>query len=307
VKLTRFYALVFFPVLTFLVALTATTTARAQSPTRAPAAPAPEPQSVYADQFDPETASEDAGGNTGGVNFDMTFRYLTDYVYRGVDHSEDGGNEDAANYQFDTALSFDLGKAPHPYLGVFTNVYNSDPLSRFQEIRPFVGAVWTIRPLVMEAGHNTYLYPERDDQNTSEFYVRFSLDDSYWFKTEKPLFSPYLFGAYDYDTYRGWYIEMGVEHVIEIEDTGIGLRFFSDIAYVTTNQLYATEVNGADTGWQHYDVGMVASLNLNTATRLATRYGSWSIEGYLIYTDGIANELKADTQIWGGAGLRFRY
>src|SRR5205814_5891036 len=144
-----------------------------------------------------------------------------DYIFRGLDRS-DGvglslnptvppvddakkfGNEDAPNLQFDAKLSFDLGKLPHPYIGLFTNVYNSDPISRFQEVRPIFGAEWTIRPLILEGGHQTFLFPEREDINTSEIFGRITLDDSYFFRTDHPLFSPYVFAAYDYDRYNGW-------------------------------------------------------------------------------------------------------
>src|SRR4051812_39952440 len=33
----------------------------------------------------------DAGVNEGGVNFDLNVRYLTDYVFRGIDRSESNG------------------------------------------------------------------------------------------------------------------------------------------------------------------------------------------------------------------------
>jgi hypothetical protein len=263
--------------------------------------------SIYATPSDPAYTPEASVGNTGGVNLDLTFRYLTDYVYRGVDHNELGGKEDAPNAQFDGALSFDLGKAPHPYLGVFMNIYNDDPISRFQEVRPYFGADWTIRPLTIEAGHNTYLLPEREHQNSAEFYVRFTLDDSYWFKTENPVFSPYIYGAYDYDRYEGWYFETGIQHVFVVPDTGLDIRTYADVAYVTTNQLYATTLGGEDSGFQHYDLGVTIRYNLNNATMLPSRYGTWSVEGYVIYTDGISRDLRADTQLWGGMGLRFRY
>src|SRR5438874_7818347 len=129
-----------------------------------------QPESVYAP---PEPPTEEQGINQGAVHVDLSVRYMTDYIFRGLDRS-DGvglslnptvppvddaktfGNEDAPNLQFDAKLSFDLGKLPHPYIGLFTNVYNSDPISRFQEVRPIFGAEWTIRPLILEGGHQTF-------------------------------------------------------------------------------------------------------------------------------------------------------
>jgi hypothetical protein len=267
----------------------------------------PPPPSVYLQPSDPAYPTGAELGNQGGVHLDFVFRYLTDYVYRGVDFSETGGGEDAPNFQFDTKVQFDLGKAPHPYLGIFANVYNSDPVSRFQEVRPFFGAEWEIRPLTIDAGLNTYIFPEREDLNTSEFFVEFRFDDSYWLKTDRPVLSPYVYGAYDYEEYLGWYFEAGVEHELVIEDTPLSFTFFADAAYVANHQFYATTTDGNDSGFQHYDVGMTVRYNLNAATSIPPRYGNWMIEGYLTYTDGIDDELLADTQLWGGAGLRFRY
>jgi hypothetical protein len=284
-----------------LAAVASTGSALAQAPV------VPPPPSVYLQPSDPNYPTDSEMGNQGGVHLDFTFRYLTDYVYRGIDFSETGGREDAPNFQFDTKVEFDFGKAPHPYLGIFANVYNSDPVSRFQEVRPSFGANWEIRPLTLDAGVNTYIYPEREDLNTSEFYVSFQFDDSFWLKTERPVLSPYLYSAYDYEEYLGWYFEAGVEHEIPIEDLGLTFTFFADAAYVVNQQFYTVNSGDYDSGFQHYDVGMNVRYNLNAVTQLPPRYGTWMIEGYLVYTDGIEDDLLADSQLWGGAGLRFRY
>src|SRR3954449_8190795 len=92
-----------------------------------------EPDSVYAP---PSPPREEEGFNQGGVHLDLTVNYLTDYVYRGIERLEVPGHEDKPNLQFDGKMSFDLGKLPHPFVGTFVNVADSDPVSRFQEIRP---------------------------------------------------------------------------------------------------------------------------------------------------------------------------
>src|SRR5690349_13788015 len=116
--------------------------------------------SVYAP---PEPYVPNTGINEGGVEFNLDVSYFTDYVFRGVDEGEriantrasgdttgrpnaDPGHEDAANLQIDANMKFDLGKAPHPFVGVFVNTFNADPESRFQEIRPYLGIEWTLRP-----------------------------------------------------------------------------------------------------------------------------------------------------------------
>lgn len=263
-----------------------------------------EEDSVYAT---PPLPRDDLGTNQGGVNFSLDVMNTSDYVFRGIDRSEVGGTEDAPNIQFDSTLTFDLGKFPHPFIGVFVNVFNSDPISRFQEIRPYFGIDWTIRPIHLILGHVTYLFPERDETNSSEIFGKLTIDDSVLWGTEKPIFSPYLLAAYDYDLYNGWYFEFGISHDFVIEDTGLTITPTARVAYVTTYQLFAVDVDGDDSGFQHYDVGFTVEYSLNQLLSIPPRYGDWSLQGQCFYTDGISNELRADTQVWGGIGIGFRY
>jgi hypothetical protein len=263
----------------------------------------PDADSVYAPPVPP---SEEEGYNQGAVNLDLTVRYMTDYVYRGIDRSEVGGHEDAPNLQFDGRVSFDLGKLPHPYVGAFVNVYDSDPISRFQEVRPYFGVEWTLRPLILDIGHQNYIFPERDDLSTAEVYTKITFDDSWLFRTEKPILSPYVYAAYDYDLYNAWYFEAGVSHDFTIEDTGIVLTAVADVAYIRGYQLFLLEGDD-DTGFQHYDLGLIGRYSLNTLFNIPKRFGDFSVEGYIFYTDSIDDQLRADTQIWGGMGIRFQY
>jgi hypothetical protein len=265
-----------------------------------------EPESIYAP---PQPPREDEGVNEGGVHIDLTVRYMSDYVYRGIDFSEVGGAEDAPNLQVDGKVAWDLGKLPHPYIGVFVNVYDSDPISRFQEVRPSFGVDWPIKPLLLSAGNNTYIYPERDEMNTSEVYGRIELDDSFLFSSQRPMFSPYIYAAYDYDLYNGWYFEGGIRHDFVFEDTGFVLTALADVAYVMGEQQYLLHpaTSRDDVGFQHYDIGLIGAYSLNTLFNFSRRYGEFSIEGYLYYTDSIEHDLRADTQLWGGVGIHFRY
>ena len=281
-------------------------------------------ETVYDVEAPPD---EDEGFNAGGVNFDLTVRYLTDHVFRGIDRSEGTGNfrddegnpvvfdpdedfepgaEDAANLQVDARFKFDLGRAPSPFGGLFANVYNDDPINRFQEIRPYFGLEWMVRPLILAIGHTTYIFPEREDVNTAEVWASVTLDDSILFRSERPVLAPYVMAAFDYDLYDGFYIEAGIKHEIVVEDTPITLTFIADAAFVVGHPQF-TFADDEDTGFQHYDLGVVGRYNLNTLFNISRRYGTFHLEGYLWYTDGIDKDLLADTQLWGGAGIAFHY
>jgi hypothetical protein len=282
------------------------------------------PESVYDLEAPPVP---DQGVNEGGVNFDLTFRYLTDYVFRGIDRSEGNGGfnddhgrpivfdsnpnpkpgaEDAPNLQVDTRLQFDLGRLPSPFVGLFANVFNDDPINRFQEIRPYFGLEWRIRPFIVAGGHTNYIFPERDPANTAEVWASLTLDDSSLWHTDHPVLMPYVFAAYDYDLYDGTYIEAGLKHEMAIENTALTFTFVADVAYVLNDKQFTFD-HGQDTGFQHYDIGLIGRYNLNTALNISRRYGTFALEGYLYYTNGIDIDLIAETQIWGGIGLSFHY
>jgi Bacterial protein of unknown function (Gcw_chp) len=278
----------------------------------------PQPPSVYA-PVEPE--GEEDGTNKGGVDVDLNFRYLTDDVYRGVSHNRavyvnvpgqpTQGKLHASNFQTEGQLTFNLGKLPHPFVGVFSNVNDSDPLSRFQEIRPYFGFNYTIRPLIFDVGQNSYIYPERErfnpNPNTSEAYVRLTLDDSYFFLTPNPILSPYVYGAYDYQSNKGWYLEAGMKHDFIFEDFGVILSPYADVGYVSHFPQQFITISSQSSGFQHYDVGLVGTLSLNHALHLAPRYGQFSIEGFLTYTSKFSNPIFANTEVWGGVGLKYRY
>jgi hypothetical protein len=52
---------------------------------------------------------------------------------------------------------------------------------------------------------------------------------------------------------------------------------------------------------------MEVSYGLNGLLKIPARYGQFDVIGYLFYTDGMENDLRADTQIYGGVGVAFRY
>src|SRR5687768_15043909 len=159
----------------------------------------PTDTSVYAL---PTPGGPDEGANTGGVNIEMRVNYLGDYIYRGMDRTLFIGaatpgpaTNEKANFQFDGVLKWNLGKVPHPFIGIFANVLDQDPISTFQEVRPVFGAEWRVRPLIMTAGHNTYIFPDRSALNTGEVWGKIALDDSVLLRRDEPFLTPYIYAA----------------------------------------------------------------------------------------------------------------
>jgi len=263
----------------------------------------PEQESVYAP---PAPALAEEGTNEGAAHVDARVDYTTAYVYRGLHILKPPGGSDRPNLQFDDKLSFDLGKAPHPFVGFFLNVNDADPVSRFQELRPYFGADWEIKPFLLTFGNNNYIYPDRDAMNTAEAFGRILMNDSFLWKTEKPILSPYINGAYDFNKYNGFYFELGVSHDFVIEDTGITLTALAQVAYVIHFREFA-EPGFKGTGLQHYQVGLVGSYSLNALLNVPRRYGEWKWQAYVYYTDNIEDHLRGATRTWAGTGLAFSY
>lgn len=265
-----------------------------------PLEPAPQDDADDVDAF---------GRPLGGLHLDLSATYMTDYVFRGVERFDADRREDAANYQYDVRLSFDLGKLPHPYVDLFVNVGENDPVSSFQEVRPEVGFEWPVKPFVVSAGHTNYIFPDREALDTAEVFVKVAFDDSTVFHTERPLLNPYVYAAYDYDLYDGLYLQAGVRPTYRFERTGFSLTLDAHVAYVSgfRGLLASTNESLSENGFQHYQVGVIGNYELNTLLNIPDRYGKWSIAGYLYYTDGIDNELNANNQLWGGAGITLRY
>jgi hypothetical protein len=264
----------------------------------------------------PEPPTAANGTNLGGVHFDISTAYFNHYVYRGVDHSISAPNTagqthskaSTLNLEVDTKLEFDLGTLPHPFVGLFSDVYDDDPVSRFQEIRPYYGLDWTVKPFLIEGGGITYIYPDRETLNTAEAYGKFTMDDRILFHTDKPVLSPYIYTAYDYDKNNGWYTEAGITHDLALEDLGLTFTFQADVAYIIGFQqqfVYINELH--DTGFQHYDAGVKSTYSLNHLFNLSNRFGEFDLLGYFFYTGRLDSDLTANNVIWGGVGIGFKY
>jgi hypothetical protein len=262
------------------------------------------PDSVYAPPAPPRA---DTGLNEGGVHFGLDLSYLNRYLYRGIIRFKNVGGSSQLNLQLDGKLSFDLGTLPHPYVETFVNVDDGDSVSRFQEVRPSAGFDWNLKPLLLSAGYIDYLFPEREKTNdTQEGFAKLAFDDSTLFRTDRPMLTPYIYTAFDFGRYHGVYLEAGVNHDFPIEDTGLSFNLFADVAYVVNQALFRSDAI-TDTGFQHYDLGLVTTYSLNNLLNFSKRYGEFDLKGFLTYSNGIDNDLRGDSALWGGVGLAFKY
>ncbi len=264
------------------------------------------PESVYPPP-EPDMSSDTPRDLQTGFRFRLDATYLTDYVWRGIERFDAGRHEDEGNEQFNTKIGFDLGKLPHPYIGLFVNVAENDPISNFEEVRPEIGFDWPVRPLTISAGYTSYIFPDRSDSDTNEVFLRLALDDSSLFHAERPVFHPYILAAYDFDLYQGLYLEAGIDHTLPIENTGLVFIANAHAAYVNGHDLFAFNPEKTNSGFQHWQIGVTAKYTLNTLLNIPDRFGQISLNGYINYTDSIDDDLLAADQLWGGAGITLEF
>lgn len=262
-----------------------------------------QPDSIYP-PYEPPGPEE--GLNAGAVNFDFSVTYWTRYVFRGVDQGTIGRRPENS-LQFLGNAEFDLGKFPHPFLGLFVNVFNTDPVSRFEEVRPFAGLNWDLKPLTITAAYQDFIFPNRKALDTEEAWVRLELDDSRVWRTEKPVVSPYIYAAYDFDLYSGFYIEAGIHHDFEIQYTGLTITPSAAVAYVVHDNYFRLGGRTIDTGFQHYQLGVTLDYSLNQFLNIPQRYGRFHVTGSVYFDDAIDQHLRGDNRTFGGGGFGFDY
>jgi hypothetical protein len=269
---------------------------------------------VTQDPFSSEKAPEptnqwgDQRGNNGNAHVTLDFAYANRYVYRGVNQDAVSTHGNSLNLLFDGKLEFDLGQYPHPFVELFTNVYDADPQSRFQEVRPILGLDWDVKPFDIELAHISYIYPERESFNYPEIDLKVTLDDYLLFNTEKPVISPYVLAAYEYQKNEGWYLEFGIKHDFFFEEIGLTVTPKFDVGWISGLKQQFVFINEEkNTGWQHLEVGLEITYSLNVLLNVSKRFGEFDIKGYGFYDDKLNENATAFTGTWGGIGLGFKY
>lgn len=260
------------------------------------------PETVY---DNPPIRRPGEGFNDGAATLDLRVIYLTDYVFRGFEPVEPDTAEDAANVGVRAQLAFDLGRLPDPFVAIRTNTAEGDEISNFQVIRPVVGFTGSNDYGRIVLAHQSFTYPDRDRLDTSEIVLDVQLNDAELFGDEGVWLGPYAFVAYDYDAFEGIYAEVGIRRPLRPDAAGsFSIGYEAHVAYIDGLE---SLFGGDGEGFAHYQFGLRARYDLNELLNLSRRFGQWSLEGEVHYTDGLDDDLASETQVWGGGGIVFRY
>jgi len=93
-----------------------------------------------------------------------------------------------------------------------------------------------------------------------------------------------------------------------VGDSGLVVTVRGDFAYVAHDRYYFKAIRPTtDTGFQHYDVGVIVRYSLSRLLSIPQRFGEWQVKGLLYYSGPIDGEIRADSRVWGGVGLDFRF
>ena len=269
------------------------------------------PETVYSPPGGPAAATEPQGPR---LNWELTLGYASGYVYRGIDHSATIGDTPAiseeaggASFQFSGRLTLDSGGPWQAFVEVFSNYWDSDPTSTWQEVRPTVGLQWQSKLSSITMGATGYIYPNRAGDNTNEVFIRVDANDGAILEQEQPILNPYALIAYDLDASGGWYGELGVSHNWAIPGIGLTVTPVARLAYTyRLDEAFIFSTNRSGSGWQHADLGLQLSYQINTLLNLPESDGKWTLGAFIFQTEHLADATLGDSLTWGGINLTWK-
>src|SRR5687768_3714526 len=217
-------------------------------------------ESVY---VPPGVGDMQGGYNDGALTIEITARYMTDYIYRGLEVVEPPTHEDAVNFQLGAELRMDLGRLPDPFFRVLTNTAEGDDISNFQIIRPAVGLEWETEAFDLAVGSQSYTYPDRTDLDTAEVFVDLRFNDGVFYSEEEPILGPFILAVWDFDRCEGLYLDGGLRRTFNVADTNFRVTAARPVAFVHDFTLYSAAPENDGTGFSHYQIGLTREYRLN--------------------------------------------
>jgi hypothetical protein len=226
--------------------------------------------------------------------------WASDYVFRGVEPVEPGGREDVGHVP--VAGRLELDGAVRPWVGLVTDFADDNGFA-VQVVRPAAGVAWDVGAVEVDLWHESFLYPDVGEPNTNEVAARLTFVGDRE-ALAPPRLQPFALAAYDYDAHDGLYLELGTRLRLTPPESDLALHVEALAAYVHDHEYFAAD---DDTGWQRYDVSLLASYELNELLNLPQRRGTVTLDARLTYTGGLDDDLQADEQLHGGVGLRWAF
>jgi hypothetical protein len=325
----------------------------AQTPPPAPEATTYEPVLAPEGEPDPMYAEEDDFGaderaKAIALGFAVDYTFVSDYVWRGINATEfqgEGHERPCHQLRFGLEsdstdwLDVDLGTvgatAWFQWYGGFlaqTNGQSGDHLQQVDyslywkrnvpELGTHFELGWVYRtwPRVHDIAPDV----AGDEETTYEVYVKLTFDDSAFFGTEKPVFSPYIYYGLDYDLAdEGSWIELGVSHEFILADLepfssapmlnymkvtpsaslGIDHRYLDS----STLQKISTTARGTrSTKFANLLLGVAFDYDLTGAMGVSEEYGTLNAGAFVYFSDALREDILNDT-LYGGVRIGYSW
>ncbi len=256
------------------------------------------------------------------VSFSLDYTLVSDYIYRGGNLSEYvGEGRERGNQQLTLGAEVDLGKFGAVGISTWFEWFAGQQVTAFgdpdakndlQEVDYTIYWGYDIpgTPVSIETGWIAYTYPHvgGDLNYTNEWYISVGVDDSQLFGTENPVLNPYIAYYLDTDDVDGCWIEMGISHDFALAEMGMaGAPVLSNLT-VTPSAVLGIDKDQFDTGSHVHNLlyGLAVSYDLSAALGIPEQYGSFTLTGFVNFSDAI-NEDVINDEFFGGISLGWEW
>jgi len=269
------------------------------------------------------TAEEDQWEKTFPATFSIDYTLVSDYIWRGINLSEyDGERGQRLNHQLGVGVSHDAGDlgefSGSIWLEWFEGQQAMDPASggKLQEVDYTLSWGYDLSklnkkiPLNVEVGLIGYHFPQAagGGQFTWEYYVGVEVDDSKLFGTDAAVLTPTVTYYQDCNDFPGSWLEFGISH--EFALAACGMADFPVLKNITVTPSFTL---GADLGYMsdssrvaHVQYGLDVTYDLSRGLKIPEQYGSFSINGFVNFSDAVWDE-GIDDEFWGGVTLGWEW
>lgn len=268
-----------------------------------------------------ETTTFEEVSSGSPFSFDVTYYLYSDYIWRGINLSEYGGEgRERLNHQMTFDVSFDIasafGQAEGQYgtfsFGTFIEWFAGqkalDPLNGGQNAQEFdyvLSWSYDIEPIAttLTLGWIYYGFFNATDANTHEWYFSLEHDDAWMWQwlfpgNQDAVLNPSFTYYQDIGTFGGSWMELGISHDFALFENFTltpEILFSIDHRYMESSTHFAT-----------IQYGLTGAYDLTPVIHLPDWAGAMTLSGFLYFSDAVGtledNDILQD-EFYGGVSI----
>ena len=281
-----------------------------------------------------------ADNSKWALSLGVDFTYVSDYIWRGLNFSEPSRrngtgseNGEEANYQLEVNVELATDQFGTFGLDLWLEYFSGQRAfagagehdTHVQEIDYTVYWAYDIpdTPVSVETGIIFYQFPNNtgDAIWTEEAYLSVAVNDGALFGMEEGVLNPYITAYLDMDDVRAMWIEIGISHEFAMADWTPDTPVLKDITLTPSlvlgidHRYYDKAGFGSDsanpsvaTRLGNLVYGLDMTLDLSSALGIPEMYGSFSVTGFMYYSQSFHDEsILVQDEFWGGVTLSWAY